>query len=358
MFSLLPCALHQGEKGEREMETERSYDYPAKNAVREAWMRFLPLFAMRDLEHPIRGLYLPSTQNLELSGYLAKGMDPNGLIGVEHDPRWQDRIEMHGHKIALVRGTIQDAVQMVRDKKWYPLTFANFDFEGSYHTFIRDVLSVFSVLPAQDASYITVSSYCARDDDALLQGIINTSKFYSTFDSSTQFWSAYGRMKDRYSALRRQLSGGGSLEEHTHLSRELGFLWWIALALGTIENRNGTVWSVTESYMETFDDILQDISRRVSVHTDEPGEFRVLNDPRLSDRLKARTCSLWPDRFEHYVWFTAQHQPMRTWMIRIQPIEADSPKPTHFEIIEQLWNMATRTPLVYFTNNGTKITFE
>lgn len=337
------------------MSLERSYDYPAKNAVRRAWMQFLPL-SFQSSSY-VRGLYLPGNANLELSGYLEKGVQAHQLIGAEHNEDVYERIKAQASGIHLVQGSIQEAVRQIKEREWNPLTFANFDFDGSCHTFVEDVLSVFSVFPLNDPAYLSVSSYSARDDEAVLQGIVNTSKFYSTFESTAQFWASYGRMMDRNTALRRQLPGS-SVEDHVHLSRELGFLWWMALVMGSIDRCENAVWTVNESYTQSFNDILQDITRRAMERIGDQGEFRVLSDPRLGQQLRNRVCSLWPDRFEHYVWFTAQRQPMRTWMIRIQPLGQEEPRPTHFEVVEQLWNMATRTPLVYLNHSGTKISFD
>ncbi len=334
---------------------ERNYDYPAKNAVRDAWMRFLPPFFSS--KYPVCGLYLPGCSNLELPGYLAKGIAPSHLVGVECLKHLQDRIEMHGSPIHLVRGTIQDAIQMIKERQWYPIAFANFDFDGSYRTSIVDVLSVFTVFASDEPAHFSVSSYCARDDEAMLEGMVNTCKFYSMFESSSRFWTAYGRMKDRYEALRQQLPNS-RVEDHAHLSRELGFIWWVALLIGTIENRHGGMWSRNESYLQTFDDILAEITTSIEPRIRRDSELHVYHDPRLSERLKARSCYLWPDRFEHYVWYTAQNQPMRAWMIRLQPLQEDEERPTHFDVIEQLWNMATKTPLIYFNTNGTRISFD
>lgn len=337
------------------MPTERSYDYPAKNAVRRAWMQFLPSTFFSSV--PVRGLYLPGNANLELPGYLEKGLRAKNLIGVEHDERIVDRIGALGSGIELVSGSIKDAVQRIKDRRWNPVTFANFDFDGSCHTFIEDVLSVFSVFPLTDYAYLSVSSYMARDDEAVLQGIVNTSKFYSSFEQAAPFWAAYGTMMDRYSALRRQLAGS-TVEDHAHLSRELGFLWWIALVMGCVEDQDGQTWAVNQTYLDSFEDILREITHRARERIGDMGEFRVLCDLRLGERLNQRMCYLWPDRFEHYVWFTAHRQPMRTWMIRLQSFGNEEVRPTHFEIVEQLWNMATKTPLVYFNQSGTRISFD
>jgi len=337
------------------MSTERTYNYPAKNAVRKAWMQFLPSsFASPALT---RGLYLPGHTNFELSGYLEKGLQAQNLIGVEHDETIFDRISLLGSGIELVKGSIKDAVEQIASRGLHPVTFANFDFDGSCHTFIEDVLSVFRIFPTKDSAYLSVSSYMARDDEAVLQGMVNTSKFYSVFESATQFWTAYGRMMDRYTALRRQLPGS-SVEDHAHLSRELGFLWWIALVMGCVDYQDGHTWSVKQSSLELYEDILREITVRARERIGDAGEFRVLSDSRLGERLRQRSCYLWPDRFEHFVWFTAQRQPMRTWMIRLEPFGQNDVRPTHFEIVEQLWNMATKTPLVYFDHSGTKISFD
>lgn len=339
------------------MVVERTHDYPAKNAVREAWMRFLPQFFSNPTN--IYGLYLPGLENLERNLYLSKGLSDENLVGVDYNNDHIAILKPQYEDMQIISGNITEAVHTMRSEGKSPITFANLDFDGSYHTFLKQALSVFSIFPADTGGYLCVTSYCSRDQGTVVQGIINTSKIFSVFSDKAMFWKDYGKMMTRYYALKQQLSGSSTISDHAHLSRELGFLWWIALVMGTVEpKREDGTWKCKESYVQTVDKSLKDITRRALEVVGSEAEFHLSPDDKLGTLLENRTCQLWPDRFGHYAYYTANNQPMRTWMMRIIPVPHGETKPTHKEVVLQLWKMAAGSPLIYVNPSGTHVIFD
>ncbi len=340
------------------MPTERTHNYAAKNGVRNEWIRFLGDAGVLGDPHDASGFYLPGIENIELELYRRLGIDPRRLVGAEHlvhlAPLVRERDVM-----TLVQGSISKAVEAVIAQQLHPLTFAHVDLDGSYHTFLEDFLSLFRVFPTRTGGCLCVTSYSARDDETVMQGVVNTSKFYSVAGNMGQFWKDYGRMLERHTALRRMLVDSRS-EDHAHLSRELGFLWWIALVMGTVEEsvQDGRLSVVHRSYIDTLEGPLRSLTEHVQSISTNARDFRLVHEPALRDLVSKTRCPLWPDRFEHYAYHTTGHQPMRTWMIRLIHVPEGMEPPTHLEIIEQLWNMAVRTPLVFYNESGVRVSFD
>src|SRR3989338_8633799 len=220
-------------------KAERTHDYPAKNAAREAWMRFLPESFLPNAS----GLYLSGTENLEREGYVRKGISPARLVSPEHLGKLQPSVEANAQGIQIVRGSIQDAVRFIEAEKLSPLSVVHLDFDGLYNTFIQQILSVFRVFPNETEGWIALTSFRARAD-------------------------------------------------HAHLTRELGLLWWIAFILGLVGPLKHGVRIVDTAHLEHIDAVLQRITRRASECVEAEKEVRVFREAELAKRLSAHKSVL------------------------------------------------------------------
>lgn len=328
---------------------ERSHNYPPKNRGRDEWMSFLPSSFMIPSE--TSGLYLPGVENLELPGYLKKGCRPELLIGAEHDEERFPLVQANARGIRLTR-TIREAVEFIEGERLPLLTFANLDFDGSYDTFIPSLLSLFRVFPNHRGGFFAVTSYAARDAQALRQGACNVSKFYSGLVDRLTFHTEFGRMLERHEALRLGL--GARMEPHTHLARELGFLWWMTLAMGvTVRDERGG-GQYDRKFMNSVTKVLRRITKLVEGVTQNAADLHFVREPELYELLQGRRSHLWPTDFRHLAYYTACRQPMRTWMLRIIPVTdvADTAPPTVQEVLAQMWELAARAPLRYIDESG------
>lgn len=337
--------------------TERSYDYPAKNAVREEWMCFLPL----DLSHPNDfGLYLPGPENLELPGYLQRGMAVTRLIGAEHDPTVVGRVIANSGWIQLVRGSLLDAVHHCEWHELPRLRFANLDFDGNQHTFLEEMLGLARVFPSIRGSYLGVTSYAARDKGALVQGVVNACKFYSGLTSSSMFSHEYGHMLRRYKHLLR-LIPNSEASVHAHVQRELGLLWWIVLMLAVIDPLEGTRLSVfDQGFIDRLDETLRELTSQVETDlSDGNGTERVifLANRELRDVLSGRRVSWWVNDLRRLAYWSLNRQPMRTWYFRIVPL-AQGQEETAQSLLEQMWTLASRAPLIYVDPDGEHVVIQ
>lgn len=326
----------------------RNYDYPAKNMIRDAWMRFLPAHFQDTNAH---GLYLPGIQNLELSTYLHKRMVPARLIGIENDPDRIEDVRKNAKAIHLLHGNVRDAVRVIEEGRLPRLRFANLDFEGLYHRLISEILSLFRVFPSEKGGYLCVTSFSSRDEETLHQGMIHTSKFYSGRRQRGEFLMDYGRMVTRYAVLDRTRSRPHRTPDYSHLTRELGFLWWMTLVMGVMEYDVEGYGVLNEAYLAKIDMILERISERVGALSEGVLDFHLVNDLELADIMAHRTCFLSPSRFQHYIYSNGHQSPMHVWMLKIDFVKSGK-KPTHQEVLERVWQFATHTPLVSVDKNG------
>lgn len=326
----------------------RDFDYPAKNTVRDAWMRFLPE-SLQDIH--AYGLYLPGHQNLELPLYLQKRLSQDRLVGAEHDPdRWR-AVKRAAQEIRLVHGSVREAVQMIEQVQLPRLRFANLDFEGLYSRLIGEILSIFRVFPSQSGGYLCVTSFSSRDEEALVQGMVHTSKFYSGRRDRTEFMIDYGQVVDRYASLKRMLTDS-RVQDHSHLTRELGFLWWMTLVMGVMQYSGDAYGTFDGAYLSKIDQVLERIDNRLRSHREGILDFHLVYEPELAEMMKRHISCLWPSAFRHFIYYTSTGQPMHVWMLKIDYV-ATKKKPTHQEVLEQVWQFATRTPLVYVDKVGT-----
>lgn len=339
-------------------KAERTHNYPAKNTARDTWIHFCPA----SLSKQASGLYLPGPENLELSGYRKKGIDLSRWFGAEQDESLWPLVEANAGGVRIVRGNMQAAVKEVIAARCYPLSVVHMDFDGSYGTFVEQIFSVFTVFPAKEG-WLCVTSYSARDEATLLQGMVNTSKFYSGLKDLPSFWEIYGIMFRRHVHLKKLLDS--RVPDYTHLTREIGFLWWIALILGVVSRKQAGLWTIDRQYLERVGHVLAEITARAEQiltaisdkkgHTKMTAEVKVVRDTQLADILDQHRTLLWPESFAHYVYYTSQRQPMRVWMFKITEHPSGLQRPTHQELLEQVWRLARRAPLVYIDEGGTEI---
>lgn len=336
---------------------ERTYDYPAKNTVREEWMRFLP----PDLSHPNDfGLYLPGCENLEINGYLNKGMSARRLIGAEHDPSVIERVITNSGGIRLIRGSLLDAIHDCEWNNLPRLRFANLDFDGNQHTFLEEILALARIFPSIRGSYLGVTSYAARDKGALVQGIVNGCKFYSGLPTSSTFAHEYGHMLRRYEHL-LHLIPRSEQGAHAHVQRELGLMWWIVLMLSVIDPLEGSRVSVFDQrFIDALEWTLGDLTGSVQAQLqDGNGTDRMifLANRDLRNVLASRSVSWWVNDLRRLAYWSLNRQPMRTWYFRIVPVSPGQVE-TAQALLEQIWVLASRAPLVYVDSDGEQVVIQ
>lgn len=334
------------------MTVERSYDYPAKNAVRSAWMHLLP----DDLSHDDDwGLYLPAPENLELPGYLKKGIVSNRLLCPENDPNIFDAVRANAQGVHLISGSVADAVEEHVRLARPMLRFANLDFDGNQHTFIEELLALARILPGMKTSYLAVTSYAARDDSALLQGTINACKFFSSLPDVATFMQGYGQMMRRYRHLLRLIPRAASTPL-AHMQRELGLLWWIVLMFGCVDTSDRyhhvDRLYIDQVIVEPLRVLTQNVEQQLAGLRSRTDMVFVF-EPVLRTLLQNRKVEVWIDHIERYAYWSINRQPMRTWFFRIRPIErADT---TMQDLLTQVWDLAVSNPLMYIDKSGSEV---
>lgn len=325
----------------------RSYDYPAKNTVRDAWMRFLPEYLQDTHTY---GLYLPGHQNLELPSYTQKQLSTDRLIGIENDPDRLRSVKRAACGIRLIHGNVRDAIRVIEQANLPRLRFANLDFEGRYSRLIGEILSLFRVFPSPSGGYLCVTSFSSRDEDTLAQGMAHTSKFYSGRAERAEFMIDYGRVVNRYVALKRMLKDPRA-SDHSHLTRELGFLWWITLVMGLMQYSHDGYGTFDDAYLSEIDQVLERMDERLRLQRVAALDFHLVYEPELAVIMQRHASCLWPSAFQHLIYYTDSGLPMHVWMMKIDCVETKK-KPTHQEVLEQVWQFETRTPLVYVDKAG------
>lgn len=331
----------------------RNYDYPAKNVIREAWMRFLPTYFQDANAH---GLYLPGIQNLELPAYLRKRTAPARLIGIENDPDRIENVRKNAQSIQLIHGNVRDAVRRIQETGLPRLRFANLDFEGLYHRLIGEILSLFRVFPSEKGGFLCVTSFSSRDEETLIQGMIHTSKFYSGRRQRGEFLVDYGHLVKRYAELDRTLTRPHRTSDSGHLTRELGFLWWMALVMGVMQYSESGYGILDEAYLKKIDVVLERIRDRVDLLSEGTLDFHLVHEPELASIMSQQLCCLWPSQFQHYIYYNGHQLPMHVWMLKIDFVKTEK-KLTHQDVLERVWQLGVHTPLVSVDKNGGAKTF-
>ncbi|MCX6714277.1 MAG: hypothetical protein NTX72_00490 [Candidatus Uhrbacteria bacterium] len=327
-----------------------TYNYPAKNTVRSAWMEFLPdTFVQSD-----SGLYLPGHENLELAAYLEKGLVPKQMVGVEQDPLLIDHVRENAQGTLIVHGNVTSAVQYIEQTQTTNLRFANLDLSNSYRDSIEQILSLFRVFPSSQGGYLAVTSYSARDNETLTEGVINTSKFFSVVKSQEQFFGPYGQMLNRYRAMHGTWNRSEK-NKHTHLTRTLGFLWWIGLVLGSVRKARTGRYVIDELYLSQIKSEIDAISEEARLLVEGDRNFHLVRNKSLGKLFAKRRSELVPTRLQQFIHLSRRSQPMQTWMLHIAPMTG-AQKPTHQEVIGDLWQLMTHGTLVMVDESGTRVT--
>lgn len=324
---------------------ERTFQYPAKDYLRGQFAQFVP-------PGPGFGLYLPGPENLELPLYVARGYRPADLIGAEHSAANIAEVTRNAQGVRVMHGEIRDVVATIERERLPRLRIASLDFDGSYDTDITALLSVARVFPAEPDGHLMVTSYAARDQDAVRQGVIAASKFYSALGDLDRFQRGFDRMLRRYGHLQRHLSNAVATDQ-SHLCRELGFLWWMVLFMG-FTRLDGAYGTLDEDGIAEVNRVLARISDKV-VAQRRGTQFVRVRAPELREILSGRHCQMWPTDFRHFAYASRMNQPMRTWFFRICPMVDDPP--TVLEVVEQMWELAVRAPLTLVDPHGDPITF-
>ncbi|MFH1405303.1 MAG: hypothetical protein ABIH21_04380 [Patescibacteria group bacterium] len=330
---------------------QRSYDYKAKNAVRDMFLGFMP----PQFPAGSTGLYLPGRENLELPGFVKKGILPVNLIGAEHDSETFAQIASVNSGIRLYLGDLRKAVDMAEQLHFSRFVFASLDFDGSYHTDLEDLLSVFRIFPGSPDGYMSVTSYVARDRGTVSQGVANILKFLSAIEDPSEFYSDYGSMLRRHDAFMRFFHSKASSARQ--LAWELGLLWWVVIGLSVTEIQNDGLYGRLDSgFLKRLNVPLSRIEAMAKKCSAE-SFFVASSDSRLGKLLEERRCQYRVQAFQHFAYRTQSGQPMRTWLFYFR--EADpQDQPTAREVLEDVWRLALRQPLVFLDKNGVKITFE
>ncbi len=337
---------------------KRTYDYPAHNAIRAAWMHYLPPIFEASSDHI---LYLAGPENLELPGYLAKGLRPSQLTTAEHDKEIYPLVLANSGGVHVTSGGIQTAVEEMISRGIVRLRGAWLDFDGNAHSYTEELLALARLMPSQGGSSLGVTSYSARDRHALVQGTINAAKFYSGLPSSGQFIREYGNMMRQFEHVLRLIPQRDS-SPLAHFQREMGFLWWLTLMFGVVNPTKGSDPNVIDNaFLErseaTLCAITDEVKQRLGTQPRETDLVFVLI-PRLRHMLASRRVKAWITHLERYAFWSANRQPMRVWFAKIQPLPRGQPAPTMQDLLEQVWTLAIRSPLIYIDQAGKHVTIE
>jgi hypothetical protein len=335
---------------------ERSYSYPAKNAGRQVWMRFLPPVFTHPRDFM---LYLPARENLELERYLAKGLSPSQLIGAEHDRAEYPFVVLNAKGIQVVPGNVADAVEFVESHNLPRLRGANLDFDGRSHTFTEELLALARVMPSSRGSFLSITSHAARDMNALVQGTVNAAKIFTTLGAEPMFVERYGRMLAMYRNLLKLIPTHKS-SDMAHFQREMGILWWIALMFGVIDRPEEATgyYTLNKPFIRSSDRILseltEEVCERVSDRSSE-SDIVLIKDDKLLELVSERHVCAWVTAMQRVAYWSSNRQPMRTWHFAIQPIPKDSEPVTMQELVAQVWSLACNAPIVYIDKDGMQV---
>ena len=145
-----------------------------------------------------------------------------------------------------------------------------------------------------------------------------------------------------------------STEDYAHLSRELGFLWWMVLVSGLMEYEPSGRVHVNDTYLATLHPILSRMNAHAEHLSEEALDFHLIGEKELALRMRERRCTLVPCAFQHYVYYNTSQKPMQVWMLKFE-LHHGNKRPTHQEVLERVWRFVTNAPLVYVDKTGSAI---
>ncbi len=330
---------------------ETRYDYPARQALRGAWMDLLP----RTIDPDDRFLYLAGPGNRELPLYLQRGLCRSQLLTCEDDASRFHEVAHHADGVLVVPGNILRAIKFITVDGWPRLRGAWLDFDGNYHTFIEELTAIAAVLPSPRGAVLGVTSFCARDGEALVQGAVNANKFLSGLDSPELFQDGLRTILNQNEELMRLIPEGYSTPD-THAQRELGLLWWIVLMFGLVDLPDkGRYYQFDASFLRRIDQLTSPLKDKVLTAMalrgpDDPLPLERHED--LHRLLSLRKVSIQVTHVARYAFWSQERQPMRTWFIKVQPWPQDLPAPSMQQLLTRVFNLAHRSPLIYIDEHG------
>jgi hypothetical protein len=290
-------------------------------------------------------------ENLELEGYLKKGLLPERLLTAEHTSGRLAQVRCSSGGVHVVDGNVMNAVDYLTQMRRPRLRAAWLDFDGNPHTFVEELLSIARVLPSPQGGALGITGFAARDQGALRQGTINTSKFYSGLPNTGLFLRQYGRMMGQYDHLMRHIARGRSTAL-SHFQREMGLLWWLVLMFGVTHLPQGEpYYELDRNWIRRADKVLGeikcDVERLLGTQARETDLVFVLNRA-LRELLQ--------DRHVEIAFWSVNRQPMRSWFVKVQPWPHDEIRPTMQDLLDQVWTLACSSPLVYIDEAGETVT--
>lgn len=194
-------------------------------------------------------------------------------------------------------------------------------------------------------------SFSSRDEETLLQGMMHTSKFYSSRSRRGEFLVDYGHLVKRYAELDRTLTRPNRTSNSGHLTREFGFLWWMSLVMGVMQYSECGYGILDEVYLIKIDVVLEKIRIRVDLLSERNLDFHLVHEPELASIMAEQSCCLWPSVFQHHIYYNGYQLPMRVWMLKIDFVK-EGKQPTHQEVLERVWQLGVHTPLVSVDKNS------
>ena len=226
---------------------------PAKNFVRAALYSGLADFravlqSAPGSPAPV-AIYLPGIQNLEAPFLAAAGLD---VWGAERDRKTLARMTRpsatHPADPARVfAGTLRDAVLAHARERRPRALFVNADFEGEICAIADDLLSVFSVFPAQEGGMLAITTLAGRDPVSIDDGLL----YASALDSAVEqdLWPIIDRSSRRWRRYGKQ-HGNPSDVWHAQVARDMALLWRVVLGIGMVEHPADAAGSVRAKLRE------------------------------------------------------------------------------------------------------------
>jgi hypothetical protein len=297
-------------------------------------------------------MYLPGPENLELPGYRALGLLPEHLVGCEYDARVLPVVRQKAGGIEVVHGNVLAGVEFVQQAGWPRLGVANLDFDGRYNSHLQEILGLFRVFPSEPEGYLAVTSYAAHDGEAIAQGKLNLAKFYAALGNAA-YYRMLGRQTTRWNLCRDML--GSEVTSELMISRELGLLWWLAVAMSIVRYPRGGYGEIDRDYLAELDSVLA----VVTAAAENGMLLGFASEPRLSALLERRTVALWPTDIQRWLYHSQGMQPMWVWFFRICCVDPEAHDArTGLDLVLQMCELAERFPLIYVGSQGQKVTFE
>lgn len=152
-------------------ERDATYDYPAKGTVRRHWIPFAIEQVPAKLRPLLEVWFLPGHEGLEIPEYVARNISMQQLLGFEWNGQ---RARILREKYPKLRLEVRPLASFLHDETSeiapHP-DWAHLDFDGSAHTFAREIRTVVSRMRFDRAPRLALSSPANRDRTALIRCI-------------------------------------------------------------------------------------------------------------------------------------------------------------------------------------------